>query len=78
VPRAKEDGPVTDARMLTRYQAAKYLGVSPHTIWRLVNDGTIVPYEVKSKRVYDVLELDAYLARQKDGTMKSPRNSTLI
>jgi excisionase family DNA binding protein len=66
------------ARLLSTHDAARYLGVSRWTLQRLVNDGTLVPCEVKSKRVYDVSELDAYIARQKEGTMATPRIGELV
>ncbi len=47
-------------RGLSRVEAARYIGVSPGTFDRLVEEGTMPkPIRVRARLIYDRLELDA-------------------
>lgn len=52
--------PFTAARGMSRIEAARYIGVSPGTFDRLVEEGVMPkPKRLRARLVYDRLELDA-------------------
>ena len=49
-----------DMKPLTTFEAAKFLGVSTRTIYRLIEDKKLNPYKVKKHFRYDVAELEKF------------------
>lgn len=54
------DGP----RLLSQQDAAKYLAVSPRTVWQLAHDGHIKKCHVGRQARYLIDSIDSYIERQ--------------
>ena len=52
-----------DTRLMNIYEVARYLGVSPRTVYRLVNRGELKAYKVGSLWRFKREEVDAMLER---------------
>jgi excisionase family DNA binding protein len=58
-------------KLLTREEAADYLGVTERHIVRLLNQRAIPKVKVNSLVRIDVADLDAYIERQRRGAVQS-------
>lgn len=61
------------ASRLTLTEAARYLGLSPSTLyqWRWLNDGTgPASYRIRNRVFYDRSDLDSWIDQQKENTLK--------
>lgn len=55
-------------RGLSRVEAARYVGVSPGTFDKLVDDGTMPkPKHIRARRVWDRVEVDTAFTRMGEG-----------
>lgn len=52
-------------RLLSDAAAAKYLGVSRSSIYRLVHEGTLPYVQLTSHRKFDILDLNALILSKK-------------
>lgn len=57
-----EPHPKRTCGLLTTQQAADYLMISPVTLWRLRKTGQLVYHRAGGKLLFDVADLDRYLA----------------
>ena len=46
----KNDAPEAETRLITQAEAAKRLGVSVTTVWRLIKEGTLIAVSVRGKQ----------------------------
>ena len=62
-------------RGLNRVEAARYIGVSPGTFDKLVEAGTMPkPKQVRARRVWDRVEVDAAFTSIGEGTEDEPND----
>lgn len=47
-------------RLVTRHQAARYLGIGLTTLYHLTRDGKVKSLKIRGTRRYDVADLDSY------------------
>ncbi len=59
------DTPTTPL-LLSATEAARMLSISPRTLWSLTRDGEIPCVRVRHRVLYDIEDLRAYIAEQKE------------
>jgi excisionase family DNA binding protein len=63
----------TDRKLLNSREAARYLGISLNTLYRMEKSGLLQPFRTPGgHRRYPVTMLDGYLEASRHGAVSSP------